>query len=455
MLEFLIVLTVLILMVGVIAAFHASGDVLHPLMLLGPLFLLSTGVEPWLVRGELVRFFPNPEDVNIVLALYLFAVTGFVLGALHYEFRSASRTTGGRGRRLSEREKTVLLRLAAGLAAWALVSYSYGIANAGGFETAFSRSKGGGFSTSGYLSEGMNLSLVAAVMVALARYRQGWTPGTLTLLLLGLLPNLVQGTFGGRRGPMFLALAAAMLSSFIARRAAPKIWLVWPSLGAAVLAVVFVGSQRQSLHLGSGEGVSWEGFAEALVQSDVDVGNNFIYGAGLVLATHHAGEFTWGRKLAVNLLVRPIPRQFWPTKYEDAGATWVTSDYPGLGHVTRADWLGSVGWLPLPGSSAISIADLFGEFGWGAAFVFYLVGRGFAELNRRRRMLGGMWQLLYFEALILSIYLATQSFSAFYHRYLILAVPTVIAWRLFVERRSIPAWRRVIRRPAAMGQAVR
>ena len=66
----------------------------------------------------------------------------------------------------------------------------------------------------------------------------------------------------------------------------------------------------------------------------------------------------------------------------------------------------------------------------------YLVGRGFAFLHSRRLSRGGVWDLLYFEALILSIYLATQSFSAFYHRYLILAVPTIVAWKVFMHRRS-------------------
>jgi len=451
--DLLLGVTALVLVVGIVFAYRESRDVLQPMMFLGPLFLFSTAVEPWMVREELARFFPRTEDVNIVLGLYLVCVVALVGGALHYELRNASRHIQGRRRPLGERENRILLRVAAVLASWALVSYFYGIANVGGFEAAFSQAKGGGRSASGYISEAMNLSLVAAVMTALSRYRRGWTPRTLTLLLLGLMPNLLQGTFGGRRGPLFLALAAALLSWFIARRRAPKFWMVWPPLAVAGLAVVFIGSQRQSLHLGSNEGVTWEEFTGALTQSNVDEGNNFVYGAAFVLATRQAGEFTWGRELAVNVLVRPVPRQLWPTKYEDAGATWITSNYPGLGHITRADWLASVGWLPLQGSSALSISDLYGEFSWGTVLVFYLIGRGFAELNRRRRMRGGMWELLYLEALILSIYLATQSFSAFYHRYLILAVPTAIAWRVFVDRRSQPARRprmRTYRRPVSV-----
>lgn len=207
-------------------------------------------------------------------------------------------------------------------------------------------------------------------------------------------------------------------------------------LAAVILGVAFVGSQRQHLYLGSDDTqIDWQAFQSTLSQSEVSEGNNFVYGAAFVLATHYSGQYTWGRELAVNLIVRPIPRQLWPTKYEDVGAVWVTSDYPGLGHLTRQDWMNSVGWLPLPGSSAISISDLFGEFGWGAVFLMYLVGRAFAYLWARRLLSGGIWEMLYLEALFLSIYLATQGFGAFYYRYLLLALPTIGAWKLISRKR--------------------
>jgi len=202
--------------------------------------------------------------------------------------------------------------------------------------------------------------------------------------------------------------------------------------------VAFVGSQRRHLYLGSEDAVvKWEDFIGIVQPDEVAAeGNNFIYATGFVLSTRYSGEFTWGRKLAVNLLVRPIPRQLWPTKYEDVGATWITNEYPGLGHLTVDDWVDGVGWIPLAGSSGLSISDLFGEFSWGVILAMYLIGRAFAWLRFRRSNLGGVWELLYLEALILSIYLATQSFSAFYHRFLILAVPTIIVWKMIMSRRS-------------------
>jgi hypothetical protein len=228
-----------------------------------------------------------------------------------------------------------------------------------------------------------------------------------------------------------------MFAWVTARRRQPRLWAIGTALAAILLAVVFIGSQRQRLYLGSADAaVRWTDFANALTLNEVGVGNSFVYGAGLVLSAQDSGRFTWGRQLAVNLLVRPIPRQLWPTKYEDVGATWVTSGHPGLGALSPTDWLQTVGWIPLRGSSAMCIFGLFAEFSWGAILVMYLVGRGFAELRYRRITQRGVWDLLHLEALMLSIYLATQSFSAFYHRYLVLAVPTVVLWQLFVARPS-------------------
>ncbi len=440
MFETLLALTALTLMLGTSVAFMRTRDVLHPMLFLGPLFFYSTVVDPWLVRDSLPLFFRQMADVEGVLVLQLVAMAALVGGALHDVFGARAAPRPGRVVRqqqgLREHERVMLQRAALLLATYAVAAYSYSIANVGGFTAAFSQAKGGGYAASGYITEGMNLSLAAVAMVALSRYRQGWTVQSFALLVAGLIPNLVQGTFGGRRGPLFLALAGGLTAWLIVQRRSPKLWVAWSSLAAALLSVAFIGSQRQSLYLGSEAAVSWENFRSSLTQADADEGNNFIYGAGFILATQQSGQYTWGRELAVNLLVRPIPRQLWPSKYEDAGATWVTNNYPGLGHLTEGDWLSAVGWLPLAGASAISLSDLFGEFGWGAVLALYLIGRGFSALSIRRVTRGGVWTLLYLEALILSIYLATQSFSAFYHRYLILSVPTIVAWYVIVGRKA-------------------
>lgn len=429
-------LTGLTLIIGTTFAYRGARDVLHPAVFLGPLFFYGAVIDPWLVRSSVGAYLADRHDVRLVLELQWAAIAALMVGVLarpRVVWRRVSRRA--RVGRWTSRA-TRLTQVASAVAAWAFVSYAIGIANVGGFVAAYSQSKGGGYASSGYVSESMNLGLVAAVMVAAARYRRGFTSVTLAVFLLGLLPNLLQGTFGGRRGPLFMSLSAAVLGWLLTRVRPPRLWTIWPAMAAIAVAVVFVASQRQFLYLGSEQSVDWEVFASALGQEEVDQGNNFIYGAGFITTVRRTGEYTWGKRLAVNLLVRPIPRQLWPTKYEDAGATWVTSNYPGLGHLTQGDWLAAVGWLPLTGSSAMSVSDLYGEFGWGAVPVFYLIGRGFALVYWRRRTRGGLWELLHIEALVLTVYLATQSFSAFYHRFLILAVPTVLVWHYLFGMRK-------------------
>lgn len=432
--ELLVGLTGLILVVGAVVAYSRTADILHPLLFLGPLFFYATVIDPLAVKHLLGRFFVNQSDVIFVLVLNLLCITVLVAGALH----ESSAHRGRRNASLQEYERRQLRRVALVLAVVAGVAYTSGIVNQGGFVAAFSQAKGGGQSNSGYIGEAMNLGLVGAVMAALSQYRRRWNGQTLAVLIIGVLPNLIQGTFGGRRGPLFLAVAASLLGWTVTRPRTPRLWVLGSALAVLLLSVAFVGSQRRHLYLGSEDAVvKWEDFIGIVQPDEVAAeGNNFIYATGFVLSTRYSGEFTWGRRLAVNLLVRPVPRQLWPTKYEDVGATWITNEYPGLGHLTVDDWVDGVGWIPLAGSSGLSISDLFGEFSWGVILAMYLIGRAFAWLRFRRSNLGGVWELLYLEALILSIYLATQSFSAFYHRFLILAVPTIIVWKMIMSRRS-------------------
>ena len=404
------------------------------MLLLGPLFLYGTVVDPWLVRDSLWQFFRDTTDLRVVFLLNFLCVTAMTLGVLHRDSRSRRSVYTLGAVRFDTRTRVHLVRIAVVLAATAGAAYAYGIANAGGLVAAFLRRKGGGTSGYGYVNEAMNLGLAAAAMVALSRARRGWTLPTAALLVCGLLPNLIQGTLGGRRGPLAFALLGLLVASLIAARRRPKVVVVGAALSFVAFAITLVWSQRHSVYLGSEQTeVNWSEFEATLTQAEVDSGNNFIYASGFVISSQKANEFTWACELAVNLLIRPIPRQLWPTKYEDVGATWITNEYPGLGHLQASAWLDAVGWLPPAGSSGISISDLFGEFSWGTVLVMYLVGQDSPTCNGGGRASGGVWILLHFEALIVSIHLATQSFSAFYYRFLILAVPTVIVYRLYVE----------------------
>ncbi|MEX1027719.1 MAG: oligosaccharide repeat unit polymerase [Candidatus Paceibacterota bacterium] len=433
MLDLLIAITLLICVALGVRCWLRFGDPLHPAIFISPLFAYSYAIEPWLLREQLSRWFPDEDILLWVVLFNLLGVAAFAAGI------SRSRWAGMAKWQIQQQHelpRLYLLSSALALSLVAFLAYAYTLANVGGFAAAYSRAKGGGYAGSGYIGEAMNLGLVGALFVGLARRRVGLRLIHWMMLLLGIAPNLLQGTFGGRRGPLFLALGVTMLAAVLAARRQPSVAKLTASVLAICLAVLFVWSQRQHLHLGADElDIRWERLADFATATDADQGNNFIYGTGHVLTAMETKRYSWGREILVNTLIRPIPRQLWPTKYQDVGATWITESTPGYGNFSAREWNEAVGWVPLGGSSAGTLSDLFGEFSWFAIGVFYAVGSGFSYVYWKHRSVGGLWSLLLLESLTLTIYLATQSFSAFYYRLLILAVPTVLVWKFFIEPR--------------------
>ncbi len=49
-------------------------------------------------------------------------------------------------------------------------------------------------------------------------------------------------------------------------------------------------------------------------------------------------------------------------------------------------------------------------------------------------MKSGIWTVLFLEAMILSVYIPTQSLSALMHRYTFMAVLTLLLWMVTVGR---------------------
>lgn len=423
-----------VIVLGVLHVWSGERDALHPFFVIGPLLGYAYVIEPFLLywNGSLERIFPDVSKLNYVNGVNAIAVLAFTVGAC-----------GGVGQRRfvpMQSDPGTRLRMtqaAAILGTIAVLSYWITILAAGGFVEAYNQAKGGGRASSGYLGEASNLGLVAALLIGLARKGQGFRKGDIVLLFFVVSPVLLQGTFGGRRGPLFLSLAAIVFAWFVSRRVRVTATQVGLAFGIILLSVVLVWSQRQHMHLGgANKKINMALFQQHLLSKDAGSGSNYAYGSAYVLVTRETEDLTWGRKIFVNLIVRPIPKQLWANKYEDVGADWVNAAHPGLGQFSAESWMNTVGWIPYAGSAAGSLADLYGEFGLGAIVAFFLLGKLLAVIRHRSRKLGGIWDLLFLEAMAVSIYLATQSFSAFYHRFLVMAVPTYLVWRLLIQRPS-------------------
>ncbi len=74
------------------------------------------------------------------------------------------------------------------------------------------------------------------------------------------------------------------------------------------------------------------------------------------------------------------------------------------------------------------------EFSWGVVVLFYVTGRLFSYAWRRRVERGGLWEVIYLVMVMLGIYLATQSYTAWAHRLMYIGIPTVLVWRYWIMR---------------------
>jgi hypothetical protein len=237
-------------------AHQRDHDILHPFFL-GPLFLY--GHHPWLARPYLDRFFPAPEQVNLVLFLYLLGVTALTLGTLHSGHRPRRAVRGGRGPTSTNGDQRRLQQIALVLALVALGCYAYGIVSVGGFVAAFSVPRAADTrwlhrrsdeSGTGSRRDGGSVTT-----------RRGLTGQSYWLMLLGLLPNFLQGRSEADAGARSDHHSRERSVADSATEE-PRLWMLATALIVAGLSVAFVWSQRKHLYLGSTNAeVRWDDFA--------------------------------------------------------------------------------------------------------------------------------------------------------------------------------------------------
>jgi hypothetical protein len=162
------------------------------------------------------------------------------------------------------------------------------------------------------------------------------------------------------------------------------------------------------------------------VTSSVDEGNEYIFGTGCVAASRVTNKCYWGRRYLAQVTVRPIPRQIWPTKYEDTGL----GDLLQNAGVAGRGLMAVMGWGEVPGAAASMVADLWVEFSWLELPVAFLLGWGFGRVWRLGVTEMGFWMTEYVILCILSVYFVSQSGEAVISRSVILTVPAILTWRM-------------------------
>lgn len=432
MIELLLILTTGVVLVSMAIAYAQARDALHPLMFLGPMLLYVFVVRPGLLiaGGELQRFV---SDDQLIFAQLLFTLgiaalcAGILLGGRGARGRVRFSASPGVRRRM--------VNLACFLGSLSLASYWYAIIVSGGFLDVYSQSKAYISAGSGWINELVNLSIPSAALLLLAWGGARKRLHYLGAALLFASPLLMHGLLGARRGPTFIIMATMLLAWYITSKKRVSIIKILTGVGALGLIAFFLVSNRGQIHLGSEFEFKWDRFYESVVPKEVSESDDTVFLYGFVNGVREYDQHYWGARYAVTYFVRPIPRQLWPTKYRDLGFSWLVNQQD-FGGITDREWKEVLGWVPVRGSAAGFAADLYQEFGWLGLIGCYVLGWFYGWLWKKATRNGGLWTLLYVEAMALSVYVPTQSVSAVFHRFLFTSVPTAMIWRMHIGKSS-------------------
>jgi hypothetical protein len=417
MLEVLIWSTAAICAAMLVLGWRLYTDVFHPLVLTAPMLAFMYVVMPLqLLEDGALYAYVSRSQAEFAQLLFLLGVAAFGLGcAAGSAARAKPRWT------ISQYDPRLIRRGGYLLGALGLAAWVYMVVNAGGFTTVFSRPKGYGWSEWGAVRESAYL-LIAGLLLLLSpegfdRRNAKWRLAVVAFSA----PYLIQGLLGAQRGPTFLIVATLGLSWYMARGRRPPLTLVLGGGAALAFAMLFLVLNRGEIYLGSDFEVKTD-VSEFFQASEA---NEYIFGVGCITAARQNGEYFWGKRYLAQVLVRPIPRQIWPTKYQDFGIPEIELN----AGVAGAGLLPVMGWAEVPGAAAGMVADVWVEFSWLAFPFLFLTGWGLGYAWRRAITQSGPWTSLFTIGVLLSAFLVSQSGEAVIFRLLILSTATLWVWR--------------------------
>jgi hypothetical protein len=424
MYEALLIVTALSCFAAILAGAWYYHDTFHPLVYLGALLgALYVYFPAYLVWDGGIWQYLDEGSLPEIQAIFLLGVLSILVGVWRGAGRPVGLSTGGTVTTEEQRRRLRIGGAVLGLVA--VGGFLYGVMNVGGIQAAFGKSYGGGWDDSGYVRDMPLLSLPALLwlMAAYQTRRPGWIGW---VLICGVAsPLLVQGILGGRRGPSFMGVVGLTVGWYLMRRQRPRLVTVLAGGAALGMALLFLVANRGEIYLGSELRLE-EPLTTFLGPS---TSNEYLYGGALVLHAKTHQEYYWGGLYFQLFLVRPIPKELWPTKYEDS-SRWLSVPNVELGNsgLPISELQSTVGWAASLGSAPGIVADLWVEFWWlGMAALFgvgWLYGRGW----RNAVIQGGPWIPCFGVLTALSIYLVMQDLEAMGYRALLMLAGSTAVW---------------------------
>jgi hypothetical protein len=426
----LLAATLLVGLLGMAAAYASSRDPFHPLVIACPIALFFYFYMPILLEKEgVLTWYVTPAGLEfaqgVFLAFFIAFCVGALLGSGHARWSPANRVhpmSPVAGERMFACGFWIGM---VGVGVWLLL-----IIAGGGLQEVYGVRYGGGeLHPSGWVRETNNLYLVGLVLClasgALLRERHRY----LVAALLAT-PHIVHAILGARRGPTFVTAVLLYIGWNVFRNRRPALLTSLVGGGALGLLMIFLVGNRDYIYVGSQERLQTD-----LSQTYVfrfGPGNEYVVGSGLVVTADRRQQFGWGLSIIEQLLLRPIPKEFLPNKY----------DILQKSNVTGADIATTIGWIAAEGSAATLFAQIFTEFGWWGMLPCLLVGWSYGWGWRRSILTPSVgWQVLYVLLAQGLLHLLAQDFWAMAVPFLLMFVPAWLGLQWAVERpfRPYPA----------------
>ena len=453
--QILLLLTGIVILAAMIWDWRKIDLPLHPTMLLGPMFLHLYVIVPISILGGsgFQKHFETPEALILTAAINLIGMIFFFGGMLFALSRKKDRN---RSRcQISQGGREILVILSMVFAAAAFMAYVYQIFNVGGFSVAYARAYGGGGAVSGYVKQLVLFFIPAAGLFLISRDGRKYSLVHMLVIAAMCIPEGIHAILGARRGPLYRVLFAIFLGRPMTSGKRLPAWVFVTIVSIIGVSVIALFAHRTLIYLGSDFAFSGKKVMSRVFVSQSSEGEEYTVNAGTAAMFNKYGRQYWGKRYFVLFFVSAIPKQMWPTQYEDVGMPWLAEakTYSLRGY-SRKQWLDTVGWLPGGGSQIGLCVDMFIEFRWFGFFGCGLVGYLLGMLWRKGMRLGGFWAVANFVAAALYVYIPSQSLDQFNFRFAFAVIPAGVAWLLLVRRQTYRASPSLTRGTPMTGQII-
>lgn len=303
---------------GIVWAIYVKKDIFHPLAYLMPMALYLYAYLPLeLFLGDLVDLVPFTASqwaqVQLLNCLCVGSlVVGAVVGSRSEPIKNQSKIRF----QSSDISNAYVFALIIGFVS--VFAYAVNLNNVGGFFEAYSRVKGGGTASSGYVRDAIFWAIPAISTLA---FCVSWDCFRLKYLVpaaIFAMPLLFTGLLSARRGPTFIIIVTLVASWYLARKSRPASVVFFAGGAALGLLLLLLVNFRGEFNLG---GADSRKTGKSLISMITDLddrqndraernlgGNEFVYGANVILTFSENGEYLLGNATAHHCLNSSDPK---------------------------------------------------------------------------------------------------------------------------------------------------